>query len=329
MIVVGAVLFPEFSDLGAGPIDQGALNIVLGFGFIFISGFALLPAMIVVADHRGVLCPQRADLCGRRRAGRARLLSRPGSVRPRDAALRGHRPASSRNHDRRGHRRRPGLLDDRRPQCRRLARAAASRCSRRRRCRRIRRRRRRRDDVRTRSAGFHREPSSAKPRAMNRTGLFIALALGARHRIAVRDLSRTRSEARGAVLRSGDQILSAQAQRAGRRSRATARCGSPGPLRCRRSSRWSVKLVRPDRPLLISGRAIVFLLVTLAALRRRSHQSHLQELLGPAAPGGGDAVQRPIWHSCRGGIRAAAARATVRSSPAKAPPRSGPTRPRR
>jgi hypothetical protein len=49
MIVVVAVLFPEFSDLGAGPVDQGALNIVLGFGFIFISGFALLPAMIVAA----------------------------------------------------------------------------------------------------------------------------------------------------------------------------------------------------------------------------------------------------------------------------------------
>jgi hypothetical protein len=49
MIVVGAVLFPEFSDLGAGPVDPGALDIVFGFGFIFISGFALLPAMIVVA----------------------------------------------------------------------------------------------------------------------------------------------------------------------------------------------------------------------------------------------------------------------------------------
>jgi hypothetical protein len=48
MIVVGAVLYPEFSDLATGPIDQDALNIVLGFGFIFISGFALLPAIIVV-----------------------------------------------------------------------------------------------------------------------------------------------------------------------------------------------------------------------------------------------------------------------------------------
>src|ERR1700761_8942026 len=48
MIVVVAVLFPEFSDLGTGPVDSGALNIIIGFGFIFISGFALLPAMIVV-----------------------------------------------------------------------------------------------------------------------------------------------------------------------------------------------------------------------------------------------------------------------------------------
>ena len=49
MIVVGAIMFPEFSDLGAGPVDPGALNILLGFGFIFVSGFALLPAAIVVA----------------------------------------------------------------------------------------------------------------------------------------------------------------------------------------------------------------------------------------------------------------------------------------
>src|ERR1700736_6536780 len=49
MVVVVAILFPEFSDLGAGPVDPGALNIMLRFGFIFVSGFALLPAMIVVA----------------------------------------------------------------------------------------------------------------------------------------------------------------------------------------------------------------------------------------------------------------------------------------
>jgi hypothetical protein len=48
MIIVGAVLYPEFSDLGIGSIDDSVIHIVLGFGFIFISGFALLPALIVV-----------------------------------------------------------------------------------------------------------------------------------------------------------------------------------------------------------------------------------------------------------------------------------------
>jgi len=49
MIVVAALLFPEFSDLGAGPVDEGTIDVLLGFGFIFISGFALLPAMVIVA----------------------------------------------------------------------------------------------------------------------------------------------------------------------------------------------------------------------------------------------------------------------------------------
>jgi hypothetical protein len=48
MVVVVAILFPEFSDLGAGPVDPGVLNVMLGFGFVFVSGFALVPAMIVV-----------------------------------------------------------------------------------------------------------------------------------------------------------------------------------------------------------------------------------------------------------------------------------------
>src|SRR5579864_455908 len=48
MIVVAAFLFPELSDIG-DELDQDALNLLFGFGFIFISGFALLPAMIVVA----------------------------------------------------------------------------------------------------------------------------------------------------------------------------------------------------------------------------------------------------------------------------------------
>ncbi|WFU72796.1 MULTISPECIES: hypothetical protein [unclassified Bradyrhizobium] len=49
MIVVIALLFPEFADLGAGPVDQGAIDILLGFGFIFVSGFALVPAAVIVA----------------------------------------------------------------------------------------------------------------------------------------------------------------------------------------------------------------------------------------------------------------------------------------
>jgi hypothetical protein len=49
MIVVGAVLFPELSEFADGPIDQSGLNIVWGLGFIFISGFALLPAMLLAA----------------------------------------------------------------------------------------------------------------------------------------------------------------------------------------------------------------------------------------------------------------------------------------
>jgi hypothetical protein len=48
MIVVGAVLYPEISDLAGEPIDEDAINVLLGFGFIFVSGFALLPALVVV-----------------------------------------------------------------------------------------------------------------------------------------------------------------------------------------------------------------------------------------------------------------------------------------
>ncbi|MGP9814108.1 hypothetical protein ACTZWT_21560 [Rhodopseudomonas sp. NSM] len=48
LVVVGTMLFPELSDLAGGPLDPDALNIVMGFGFIFVSGFALLPALIVV-----------------------------------------------------------------------------------------------------------------------------------------------------------------------------------------------------------------------------------------------------------------------------------------
>lgn len=47
-IIVVALLYPEFSYLDVAPPDPDTLDIALGFGFIFMSGFALLPAMIVV-----------------------------------------------------------------------------------------------------------------------------------------------------------------------------------------------------------------------------------------------------------------------------------------
>jgi hypothetical protein len=49
IIVVSALLFPDFSELGTGPVDEGALDVLLGFGFIIVSGFALVPAMLIVA----------------------------------------------------------------------------------------------------------------------------------------------------------------------------------------------------------------------------------------------------------------------------------------
>jgi len=51
-----------------------------------------------------------------------------------------------------------------------------------------------------------------------------------------------------------------------------------------------IKLARPDKPLLISGRAIIFLLVTLVL--SAGVLTNLQELLGPAAPRRGHGVQR-------------------------------------
>jgi hypothetical protein len=49
IIVVSALLFPDFSELGTGPVDEGALDVLFGFGFIIVSGFALVPAMLIVA----------------------------------------------------------------------------------------------------------------------------------------------------------------------------------------------------------------------------------------------------------------------------------------
>ena len=46
IVVLWAIFFPEMSDVSLD-VDQGAINMVLGFGFILVSGFALLPAAII------------------------------------------------------------------------------------------------------------------------------------------------------------------------------------------------------------------------------------------------------------------------------------------
>ena len=45
-VVIYAIFFPEMSDVSLD-FDQGAINLILGFGFILVSGFALMPALIM------------------------------------------------------------------------------------------------------------------------------------------------------------------------------------------------------------------------------------------------------------------------------------------
>jgi len=39
---------PEISQLDLGPVDHGALQWLIGLALIFVSGFALLPALVLV-----------------------------------------------------------------------------------------------------------------------------------------------------------------------------------------------------------------------------------------------------------------------------------------
>lgn len=48
LVVVAAVLMPEISQLDLGPVDHGALQWLIGLALIFVSGFALLPALVLV-----------------------------------------------------------------------------------------------------------------------------------------------------------------------------------------------------------------------------------------------------------------------------------------
>jgi hypothetical protein len=46
-VVVAAVMYPELSSLDLGPMDRDALAVTTGFGFVFVSSFAFLPAVIM------------------------------------------------------------------------------------------------------------------------------------------------------------------------------------------------------------------------------------------------------------------------------------------
>lgn len=46
-VVVLAVMYPEWSSLDLGPMDRDGVAVMMGFGFVFVSGFALLPALIM------------------------------------------------------------------------------------------------------------------------------------------------------------------------------------------------------------------------------------------------------------------------------------------
>jgi hypothetical protein len=47
-IIIFSILFPELSAMDTGMVNPDAINVLIGFGFIFFSGFALIPALIVV-----------------------------------------------------------------------------------------------------------------------------------------------------------------------------------------------------------------------------------------------------------------------------------------
>ena len=101
------------------------------------------------------------------------------------------------------------------------------------------------------------------------------------------------------------QIISAEAQRAGR---VRARCRDVdrvGASRCRRIVALVVKLVRPDRPLLVPGRAIVFLLVTLLLSAGVLTNLTFKSYWGRPRPVVVTQFNGDRSNSCRGGIRAA------------------------
>jgi len=46
LVVISAVMFPRLTDIDLD-LDDSTRSVIVAFGFIFVSGFALLPAMIM------------------------------------------------------------------------------------------------------------------------------------------------------------------------------------------------------------------------------------------------------------------------------------------
>lgn len=49
IVITLAVLFPTWSDFAIGAYDEGVRRVMLTFGLVFVSGFALLPAVLIIA----------------------------------------------------------------------------------------------------------------------------------------------------------------------------------------------------------------------------------------------------------------------------------------
>ncbi len=46
VVVISAVMFPQLTDVDLG-LDDSTRSVIVAFGFLFVSGFALVPAMVM------------------------------------------------------------------------------------------------------------------------------------------------------------------------------------------------------------------------------------------------------------------------------------------
>jgi hypothetical protein len=48
LVAIFALLFPEMSEISSGTFDPDTLNFIVGLGFVVVSGYALVPALLLV-----------------------------------------------------------------------------------------------------------------------------------------------------------------------------------------------------------------------------------------------------------------------------------------